>query len=201
MKRADLFHPRVFNEKKWAEGYYKRNARNIARTGKRFSGILKDGGFSGGRVLDAGCGFAAVPIELAKAFPGTEIIGIDLGEPLLGIGEKLVNEAGLTGKISLFKGDVQKLKYEDNSFDLVVCSYMLHIVDDPVNMLNEIERVAKPEGKIMITDLRRGLLANFIKKFRTSYTLEEALEVIQRSDLRDGKTSKGPFWWDYTAGV
>jgi hypothetical protein len=68
-------------------------------------------------------------------------------------------------------------------------------------MLNEIERVTKPEGKIFITDLLRGFLALFVKKFRTAFTLEEVLEIFHLSYIREGKYSKGPFWWDYTAGV
>ena len=41
----------------------------------------------------------------------------------------------------------------------------------------------------------------FIKKFRTSYTLDEAVEVIARSGIREGKASTGIFWWDYMAGL
>jgi hypothetical protein len=64
-------------------------------------------------------------------------------------------------------------------------------------MLNEIDRVTKNEGIILITDLRRGFLAYFIKKFRTAYTLEEASDVIKKSQIRKGILSTGLFWWDY----
>lgn len=64
-------------------------------------------------------------------------------------------------------------------------------------MLNETERITKPKGKILITDLRRGMLAYFIRKFRTSYTLKEAEAIIKQSDIRKGELSSGFFWWDY----
>jgi len=201
MKRAELFHPRVFKTKGWAQGYYNRNAKNIQRTGKRFAGILKKSGFKGGRILDAGCGFAAVPIELAKSFPETKIIGIDMGEPLLELGDSLIEKAGLSDRITLQKGDVQKVDFNNDEFDVVVNTYLLHIVEDPVAMLNELERVAKPDGKIMITDLRRFWLGYIIKKFGTTFTLKEAMEIIGRSDIRQGKGSNGPIWWDYMAGM
>lgn len=105
MKRADLFHPRVFSDREWAEGYYKRNAQNITRVGKRFAKLLKDSGFTGGNILDVGCGFAAIPIELAGTFPNAEITGIDLGEPLLDLGQSLVDKAGLKERITLLPGD------------------------------------------------------------------------------------------------
>jgi len=37
MKKQELFHPRVFDDRDWAEGYYKRNAKNIKRVGQRFA--------------------------------------------------------------------------------------------------------------------------------------------------------------------
>jgi ubiquinone/menaquinone biosynthesis C-methylase UbiE len=197
MRRAELFHPRIFDSREWAEGYYQRNRWNITRVGKDFAALLKKSGFTGGKVLDVGCGFAAVPIEIAKALPGAEITGIDLGLPLLELGQKLVDEAGVSGRILLMEGDAHKLACEDDSFDVVVNTFMLHVVDDPVSMLNETERVARPDGQIMIRDLRRGLLAYVMKKFKTSFTPDEAMEIIRKSDLREGKLSLGPFWWDY----
>ena len=197
MKKQELFHPRVFDDREWAEGYYKRNARNITLTGQRLAKLLKDNGFSGGRILDAGCGFAAVPIELGRVFPQTEITGIDLGEPLLDLGKELIEKAGIKSNIVLKKGDVENLEFDDNSFDLVINTYMLHVVEGPIRMLNEMERVAKPDGKIMITDLNRNFLALFMKKFRTAFTKAEAIEIIKKSDLRPGTVSTGLFWYDY----
>ncbi len=197
MKKQELFHPRVFDDREWAEGYYKRNARNITLTGQRLAKLLKDNGFSGGRILDAGCGFAAVPIELGRVFPETEITGIDLGEPLLDLGNELIEKAGIKSNIILKKGDVENLEFDDNSFDLVINTYMLHVVEDPVRMLNEMERVAKPDGKIMITDLNRNFLALFMKKFRTAFTKAEAIKIIEKSDMRPGTVSTGLFWYDY----
>lgn len=197
MKQIDLFHPRVFNDQEWAEGYYKRNRKNIERVGKRLAGLMKTIGFSGGTILDVGCGFASVPIEIAKIFPNVKITGIDLGEPLLDIGRTLIKKEKLEKQIVLLNGNAQDLQYENNSFDVVINSFLLHIVENPIQMLNEIERVTKPEGIILITDLRRGFLAYLIKKFRTAYTFEEAADVIKNSRIRKGELSSGPFWWDY----
>ena len=197
MKKIPLFHPRVFHDQEWAEGYYKRNHTNIARVGKRFVNILKSCGFTEGKILDVGCGFATIPIEIAKEFAGAKITGVDLSEPLLEIGRDHAEREGLENQIDLLTGDAQKLQFEANSYDVVINSFLLHIVEDPVQMLNEIERVAKPDGRIVITDLRRGFLAYFVKKIRTTYTLVEAAEVIKKSNIRKGKLSSGLFWWDY----
>lgn len=68
-------------------------------------------------------------------------------------------------------------------------------------MLNEIERVAKPDARILITDLRRFWLGFFAKKFSTTFTLNEATGIIQQSKLRTGTPKNGPIWWDYFCGI
>jgi ubiquinone/menaquinone biosynthesis C-methylase UbiE len=197
MKRAELFHPRVFTDSDWSLGYYKRNARNIKMVGQRFAGLLKSSGFSGTTVLDTGCGFGAVPIEIARAFPGVRITGVDLSEPLLEMARSFAEKEGVSDRIVFSTGDVHSLEFPDNSFDLTVNTFMLHVVEDPVAMLNELERVTRDDGRIMITDLRRIWLGAVVRKLKTAYTLEEAVGVIGQSRLRKGSASKGPFWWDY----
>jgi ubiquinone/menaquinone biosynthesis C-methylase UbiE len=197
MKRSELFHPVVFDDPEWAEKYYNHNKKSIKMTGRRISGRLNKMGFRRGRVLDAGCGFGAVAIELAKAFPEAEIIGVDLSKPLLELGRNLVEKEGLSSYVTLREADVQDLSFMDDSFDLVVCTYMLHIVEKPLEILEQIDRIAKPNACIFITDLRRGSLAYFDKKLRTALSMRESRELIGQSKLREGKMSRGLFWWDY----
>ncbi len=201
MRKSELFHPRIFNDRKWAEGYYKRNVKSIQKIGKRYAGLLKDSGFHSGRILDAGCGFGTVAIELAAEFPNSEITGIDLGEPLLELAQTLAEQAGASKQITFLKGDVQEIEFQDDSFDVVISTFMVHIVEKPIRMLNEIERVAKPDGRVMVSDLRRSWLGVVEKKLGTAFTIEEAKKIIEQSELRTGKYSKGLYWWDYLAGV
>lgn len=201
MKRIKLFHDRVFNDQDYANFYYEKRYKSIQKMGKRIAGILKKSGLTGGKILDVGCGFCAIPIEIAKAIPNCEIIGVDLSEPLLNIGQNLINEAGYSDRITLQKGDAHQLQFEDQSFDVVINTFLLHLVENPISLLNEIERVAKPSAKIIITDLRRMWLGWFVKKLKTALTLEEAMNIIKQSNIRPGQPSKGSFWWDYMVEV
>jgi len=201
MKRSELFHPRVFTDEDWAEGYYKRNAKNIVRTAKRLIAILKKNGFSGGRILDVGSGFGAISIELAKAFPGSKIIGIDLSKPLIELSKELAEKELDWDTPEFVEADVMQIPFEDASFDLLINAYMLHVVENPVKMSNEMRRVCKPEGIIMMTDLRRIALAYLVKKLKTSFTHKEAEEILWQTDLRGANCKKGFFWWDYFLGL
>ncbi len=198
MKQAKLFHPRVFDEV-WGEEYFKQNKSNICRVGVRLAGILQNCGFTGGKILDVGCGFASVPIEIAIAIPEAKVTGIDLSETMLDMGKVLVEKQRLEKQIVLQRGDAYRMDFESNSFDVVINSFLMHIVEDPISILNEIERVTKPGGLIIITDLKRGFLGYFVKKIRRAYALNEVSEIIEKSEIRNGNLVSGPLFWDYIA--
>ncbi|MFW5843492.1 MAG: class I SAM-dependent methyltransferase [Spirochaetota bacterium] len=197
MKRAELFHPRVFDDVDWARGYYENNKESIAQTGRRLGKLLTRLDVRKGHLVDMGCGFGGVAAEIAILHPKIRVTGIDLAEPLLEIAEDLADRKTVEDRVSFAKGDVQHVDLPDDSADIVVSSYMLHIVEDPLRMLAEIERIAKPGATILITDLRRIWVAWFEKKLRTAFSTQEARELIVRSVLRKGVFATGPFWWDY----
>ncbi len=194
MKRTELYHPRVFDSL-WAEKYYNNNFKNIQRAGKDIVKILKQYGFKNGKILDAGCGFGAIDIEIAKAFPEAEIIAVDLSEPLLEIAKRDAEKNKVSDRITFQPGDVHNLSFDTASFDLVINTFLLHIVEHPIDMLNELDRVTKPNGHIIVLDLCRNWLAWIIKELRKSLTLNEASEIIKKSNIRKGKTSRGAYWW------
>jgi ubiquinone/menaquinone biosynthesis C-methylase UbiE len=49
----------------------------------------------------------------------------------------------------LVEGDARDMPYADATFDLVVCTYVLELVDDYLPLLDEIARVAKPTATLI----------------------------------------------------
>lgn len=76
---------------------------------------------------------------------------------------------------------------------------MVHLVDAPVRMLDEIERVLKPDGLLFIADLKRSWLALVEREIRAALTLSEAEDLLKRSTLRQGSFSSELLWWRYEA--
>jgi ubiquinone/menaquinone biosynthesis C-methylase UbiE len=199
MKRQPLMHDRVFDDPGFAETYAAKHEGMGRKLGKMVAGRdLASRGFSGGSILDAGCGPGFMLIEILKLFPNSQGIGIDLAEPLLAVGRKIADAEGLADRVKFESGDVEKLPYEDNSFDCVVSINMLHIVENPVKQLDEIERVLKPDGLYLIADIKRSWLVSlFEKESKSAFTAKEAGELIAQSSLRKGKPTNGFIWWEY----
>ncbi|MBU0508158.1 class I SAM-dependent methyltransferase [bacterium] len=199
MRQIPLPHPRVFDDPEFAARYKSGHGRHMQMLGKQLAGSLRKAGFHGGRILDSGCGFGGVAIEVARAFPETEIVGVDLSEPLLEMARLLAEEKGIASRSRFEKASVESLPFEDDSFDVVINTFMLHIVENPPAMLNEIERVLKLNGHLFLYDLRRSWLGFFVGELRKPLTAAEGHEIIRHSNLRPGIIRSSLFWWSYHA--
>ena len=76
--------------------------------------------------------------------PGQDIVGIDISPKMLKKAES--RAAKYSGTINLRLMDVQKLGFNDNSFDQIVTSCTFCSVPDPIAGLEELRRVLKPGG-------------------------------------------------------
>lgn len=94
----------------------------------------------GRRILEVGCGSAAVLREWAFAAAPH---GLDLSRSRL-------REAQVHAPASiLVQGDALFLPYAPDTFDLVYCHYFLLWVSDPLQALCEMRRVTRPGGFIL----------------------------------------------------
>jgi ubiquinone/menaquinone biosynthesis C-methylase UbiE len=198
MKRSALVHERVFAGD-FAGDYARKHVKIAEKFGREIAEKLTQRGFQGGRILDAGCGFGTTAIVLAQALPGSEVVGIDLSQPLLDLAVQEAEAAGLGERVTFEKADVQEIPYDDDAFQAVLNVQMLHIVEDPVAMLNEMERVLAPDGFLFVADIRRSWVGLFDKVFRSGLTVEEAGVLVRRSALRAGSFSSDLLWWRYEA--
>jgi phosphatidylethanolamine/phosphatidyl-N-methylethanolamine N-methyltransferase len=98
------------------------------------------------RVLDVGVGTGlSLPL-----YPGhCQVVGIDLSGDMLKKAWKKVRKHGLTA-VNLMEMDASRLAFEDNAFDYVVAAFVISVVPDPVRVISEMKRVAKPDGRIVI---------------------------------------------------
>ena len=194
MKRLPFPFPRVFDDPEMARRYAVTHGKYGARWGRTLARELAQRGFTGSRILDVGTGSGEVPIELARAFPESRVIGVDLSEPLLEMARDAVKREGLAERVSFERRDAGALGFDDDSFDVVVSLSTLHVAEDPIAMLNETERVLAPGGHFSIITLRRSLLGLFERAIGSSFTPAEVEELALQSSLRPWEVRAGILW-------
>lgn len=100
----------------------------------------------GAKVLEVGIGTGlSMP-----AYPShCKVTGIDLAPDMLSRARRKAAKNGWH-HIELLEMDALNLKFPDSSFDYVTSFHVISVVPDPVQMMNEIHRVCKPAGKVVI---------------------------------------------------
>lgn len=96
--------------------------------------------------LDVGVGTGDLSHALARELPALELHGIDLSPAML---EKARRKLPANQAARLVEGDARDMPFAEGTFDLVVCTYVLELVDDYRPVLDEIARVAKPSATLI----------------------------------------------------
>jgi phosphatidylethanolamine/phosphatidyl-N-methylethanolamine N-methyltransferase len=99
-------------------------------------------------VLDMGVGTGA---SLGYYPPRGRIVGIDLSGGMLRECRKKMTQQSNTQAV-VCQADALHLPFADNSFDHVFISHVISVVSDPVRMLQEAQRVAKRDARIVIVN-------------------------------------------------
>jgi len=110
-----------------------------------------------GTLLDAGCGPGYLTIKIAKEFPQLDVMGVDVSDDALKIaaGHARLLARGCSPRF--LEADVNQLPLEDSSVDFVVSTLSLHHWPYPDVSFREIYRVLRPQGQLLIFDLRRDM--------------------------------------------
>ena len=173
-------------------------------------------GSPSGHALDIGTGPGLIPIKLAASLPRLRLTGVDLSAAMLEKARRAADESGVVDRVDFRLGDANSLPFSKRSFDLVLCNSLLHHLPDPLVLLNEISRVSRPGGALLLRDLRRpsrlefpfhalwfgrhyfGLMRQLYRdSLRASYTRAELEDLLRCSMLagarvfRTGRTHIG----------
>jgi demethylmenaquinone methyltransferase / 2-methoxy-6-polyprenyl-1,4-benzoquinol methylase len=133
----------------------------------------------GQRALDVCCGTGDLALGLARR--GAQVAGLDFSRPMLtramqrscGIPCREPEEAQRASPVPYFVcGDAEHLPFADNSFDIVTVGYGLRNLASWEAGLREMQRVARPGGRLVVLDfgkpdnaLWRGLYFGYLKLF------------------------------------
>ncbi|MFC4544045.1 class I SAM-dependent methyltransferase [Halosolutus amylolyticus] len=128
---------------------------------RRLTGRYRRELFQGaeGRVLDVACGTGPNFEYLPQT---VDLVGIDVSPEMLGKARDRLDRLAIDG--TLREMDAQDLAFDDDSFDTVISSLSTCTFPDPVAALEEMDRVCRPGGRILLFEHGRsdvGPIARF----------------------------------------
>lgn len=90
-------------------------------------------------VLEVGSGLGLLTADVAMQLPNGSAVGLEYSQEQLAIAKTRES-----GNLSFRQGDAHDLPFEDGSFDIAYCRYVLEHVAQPGTVLREMHRVLKP---------------------------------------------------------
>lgn len=101
-------------------------------------------------VLDVAAGSCRVSRAIAPLV--RQVIALELTEAMLNQGRAMAHNEGLTN-ISFKLGPAESLEFAGNSFEATITRYSFHHFIDPERVLQEMVRVTKPGGRVIVIDI------------------------------------------------
>ena len=149
-------------------------------------------------VLEVASGSGGPSLYLARKF-GCRITGIDINENGIEQANKAAQAADVSGATYMLADVSQRLPFEDDTFDAVMCMDSMNHFPDRLGVLREWRRVLKSGGRIVFTDpvVITGPVTNEELAARSSIGFfifmpldwterliaESGLRLIQRTDV------------------
>lgn len=141
-------------------------------------------------VLECACGTGAITEEIAKK--AQRVLATDFAEGML---KRASKKCRKYRNASFRQEDITDIKSADNSFDKVVAGNVIHLLPEPEKALNELLRVVKPGGKVIIPTyinmLKKssGIVVSVIKKmgadFKRQFDLDSYKEFFEEKGFKD----------------
>ncbi len=193
---------------RWYDGNSRKHRIGEMRAyAEEVAGQIKEGS----AVLDVATGPGYLAIELAR-MGDYNIFGLDISKDFVDIARLNAEEAGV--KIDFRQGNVSDIPFPDCSFDFIACTAAFKNFKEPGRALDEMCRVLKPDGTVLIVDLKRnvsnrnldnlardmkvkGLEALFMKltlKYflrKGAYTKQEMGEMALRTGVAEYEVEEG----------
>jgi ubiquinone/menaquinone biosynthesis C-methylase UbiE len=146
----------------------------------------------GARVLEVAPGPGYLAIEMAR-LGKFHVTGLDISRTFVQIASENAHEAGVT--VDFRQGDVARMPFDADSFDLVVCQAAFKNFTLPHTALAEIHRVLRAGGTAVIQDMSHDAgheeIAREVAGMRlgrfSSFTTKATLEMLKRRAYSRGR--------------
>ncbi|PIE79803.1 MAG: SAM-dependent methyltransferase [Chloroflexi bacterium] len=156
-----------------------------------------------GQLLDVPVGTGVFTYKKYQKIANSRIIGLDYSDDML---EKAKTRFKDINHVELIQGDVGNLRFEDNSFDIVLSMNGFHVFPDKKKAFSEVFRVLKPDGKfigcfyVQKEKLLTDIVVNMVLKKKGWFssdqlTKNEVIAVLNKQYKKGQVESKNAMIW------
>lgn len=132
-------------------------------------------------VADIGSGTGYLTKALAHRVK--KVISVDNSQEMLNIASREMEREGIEN-VDFIRGEAQDIPLPENHVDLVFANLLLHHLGDPIEALQEFQRILKPGGQVIITDVEEHT-HDWVKKEKSDLWLgfdhDELMEWLQEA--------------------
>lgn len=151
-----------------------------------------------GPALDVGCGPGAYIEELMKR--GFEVYGIDLSQEMLNTCKIRLSIDDQKFRKNFQIADVESIPFDDNKFNIVICSGVLGLLPSDTQAISELFRVLAPGGILLLT------VENMMSFSHIDYVVRKKISELFNSDNsefseEDGNLTLKLKWMSQNAGL
>jgi tRNA (cmo5U34)-methyltransferase len=136
-------------------------------------------------LLDVGCGAGNYALKILERLPNLDVSLLDLSQPMLERAQERVRTA-TRGEVRATQGDIREVALEENRYDLIVASAVLHHLrtDQEWNaVFARLFRALRPGGMLWIYDLLQHEIPAVERRMWERYG--RYLEDMKDSSYRD----------------
>jgi demethylmenaquinone methyltransferase/2-methoxy-6-polyprenyl-1,4-benzoquinol methylase len=135
------------------------------------------------RILDVATGTADLALEMNRRLhPSRGIIGVDLSEGMIGVGQSKVEAAGASGNIRLMVADCLDLPFDEGEMDCVTAAFGVRNFTDLAAGYREMARVTRPGGILCVIELStpRGVITGPLYRLYTRAIIPALGRLVSR---------------------
>jgi len=129
----------------------------------------------GERILEIGFGTGYAQQQIAQAVESGFSVGLDLSPGMAQVAQKRLSQLGILDQTGLVQSDTMPIPFQSGFFDGIFTSFTLELFDSPhiPEVLDEIHRVLKPDGRLVIVSLSKdnplGLMGRIYESFHNRF--------------------------------
>ena len=135
--------------------------------------------FDAPKMLVAGCGTGREMLTAASAWQPDSITGFDLSRTSLAYAQMMAEQLGIN--VDLYQADLTDLDTWEENFDLIVCTGVLHHLDDPIAGWRTLQRLLRPGGVMLIGLYSQTARAHITAAHRELQPFAPTLEGIRQA--------------------